>query len=92
MNLITLNVKSQLMASNNDFKFPVQMASVPMEIKLSYDVRLIFLTLGILQPFRQFIKIQLAINRIPLSPLVFHMRYRNLHNHLFIRHMKTCMR
>ena len=79
------------MASNNDYKFPVQMASVPMEIKLSFDVRFIFLILGILRPFRRFIKVQLAINPIPLSPLVFHMRYRNLHNHLFIRRMKTCM-
>ena len=64
------------MAPNKFFKFPVQMASVPMESKLSFDVRFIFLTLGILPPFRQFIKFQLAINRIPLSPLVFHMRYK----------------
>ena len=51
MNSSNSNVKSQLTASNNDFKFPVQMATVSMEIKLSFNVRFIFLTLGILQPF-----------------------------------------
>ena len=51
MNSSNSNVKSQLTASNNDFKFPVQMAPVSIENKLSFDARFIFLTLGILRPF-----------------------------------------
>ena len=67
------------MASNNDFKFPVQMAWVTMETELKRDVRFIFLTLRLPRPFRWFEKFELARNRVLSSPLVSHTKYRNLH-------------
>ena len=72
------------MASNNDLKLPVQMDRVTMETELSCDVRFIFLTLRLPQPFRWFENIELARNRVSLSPLVSHTKYTNLSNILKI--------
>ena len=49
-----LKCEPKLTASNNDFKFSLQMAPVSMETKLLYDIRFIFLTLRILRLFRRF--------------------------------------
>ena len=61
-----------------------------METQLSSDVRFIFLTLRLPRPFRWFEKFNLARNRVLLSPLVSHTKYRNLHKYfidLLTRHM-----
>ena len=66
------------------------MAWVTMETQLSCDVRFIFLTLRLPRPFRWFEKFKLARNRVLLSPLVSHTKYRNLHKYfidLLTRHM-----
>ena len=57
------------------------MAWVTMETQLSCDVRFIFLTLRLPRPFRWFEKFKLARNRVLLSPLVSHTKYRNLHKY-----------